>query len=138
MTGPPWRFCGSASRAMSGFADKLTTTHPPCCPLALGRADVADGRVRPSLVAERLDVVEPLLLGCRAALEPLAELRLERREPALHRRVVALLYHLPRRPMQVLRACLLASRPLCVRTQTCTGAPSRGLPPELPCTFTTR
>src|SRR4029079_16096364 len=40
------------------------------------------------LVVEDLDVVEEVLLGLGVALEPLAELELQRREPALHRSVV--------------------------------------------------
>src|SRR5207249_9669519 len=52
------------------------------------RADLANGRVPTTLVIEHLDVVEQLHLGLAVAAEPFSELKLDRREEALHDGVV--------------------------------------------------
>src|SRR6185369_3800726 len=60
-------------------------------PLVLGGAGIADRRMPSLLVVEHLDVVEQRVLGLAVTLEPLSELELQRREPALHHGVVVAL-----------------------------------------------
>src|SRR5215831_8651157 len=56
--------------------------------LERGRADLAERGVAPPLVVEHLDVVEQFHLRLAEAVEPVGELAFQRREEALHHRVV--------------------------------------------------